>query len=507
MKLSKKTSPDYFPDDDFSSQEIADQELKELAEKLERELGHQYFSKPLDYSGPKENKATELLELEKEIANLGEIVLPSVNLNPAKELSAPKKKSVGKKRLAVEKYQDFKLYLPTKKKIAKKSKVIASQTQEYQDFKLYKNSLKKISTPTKNHQSFQLSHDENLKNWQKTLQQNSKIHSTKPTTKKTVVKENFWEIIKKERQAEKNRREELKKNKLIEKQRLAAEKEKQIAEWQQQKQAKKILQEQEKEKQKIAEQKIKAEQDLLKKQQAEAKTLAKLDALAQKELIKKQEDKIKEEQKIFKKQQSENKILAKLEAKKQKELLKEQKRIAEEERFAEWQEQKKAKKIAKLAKKEKLAQEKEKNNLSFAWYLSIIKKSILYLVMIELLAYFFSTVPLIKDFILNNLLDYLLIIDLFVFIWLTFTIKRHLGATSLVAIKAVIMTGLLVGFFRALFKIFWFSESWTLINIIVEPLIWGFYGLVTATIFSLIIKKNDRKDNESRSYETKNPVY
>ncbi len=468
MKLSKKTFPNYFPDDDFSSQAIADQELKELAEKLERELGHHYFSKPLDYSGHnKETKNAELLELEQEIANLGEIVLPQANLNPSQELPAPKK-IINKKPIYP--YKNFKLYLPKKKKTPKNVK---TKDDKYQSFELYKKPQKNIAKKNKNF-TFKLTNDKNLQNWKKPLQQNYKLQKNRTVlkNKKKVSKESFWGSFKKKRQAQKIIRRQLKEKKLLEKKQRQEEKTKLI----------------------IAQRELRTKQKLAKAQQQETARLAELEVKKQQELVAQQ---AKEKQKLLQEQLVAKKAAAKSEALKQKELLKEQAKKNQEEKYAIWLAQKQVQKLEKeKARKESLEKknlEKEKNNLPFAWYLNLIKKPVLYLVTMELLIYFLSAIPLIKAFILNTLLDYLLIIDVFVFIWLTFTLKRHLSATSLVAIKAVMMTGLLVGFFRALFKIFWFSENWTLINILVEPLIWGFYALITATIFSLIIKKNDNR--------------
>lgn len=351
MKLSNNTSSNYFSDENFSNQEIADKELKELAEKLEKDLGHHYFSQPLDYSGDKkENKNTELLELEQEISNLGKIVLPKANLSPEKELPQPET-------------------------IEEKNK----KTSAYlQSFKPYQEIKKNISEKQKKHASFKLTIDEHWLNWKKPLEQ-KKLSSAqnKKQIPKSSTKENFWSWLKKEKK------------------------------WDD------------------------------KQNQFDRESML---------LAKKQE---------------------------------------QEKNFLEWQNQKKLQKQSRLEKKEQIKEVSPK----FNWYLTVIKKPTIYLVGLELLLYLMSTAPLIKNFILNTLLNYLILVDLSVFSWLTFNFKRNIGEKSLTAIKAVALTGLLVGFFRAFFKFFWFNENWTLINIFIEPLIWAFYGIIVSFVLSLIIKR------------------
>ena len=173
-----------------------------------------------------------------------------------------------------------------------------------------------------------------------------------------------------------------------------------------------------------------------------------------------------------------------------------------EKDLAEWKKIKAERQQAKIAEKNKKRQElllkkeqrKKERGLrpKFGWYVMVIKRPIIYLCAVEFLAYFGALFSPVKNFFTNVILSYIIILDLIVFVWLVARIKKHYGESYGTAIKAITLTGLLTGFFRAGFKVIWVNDLWTIFNVIFEPLIWAGYGLVIGIIVGAIIKKQEK---------------
>ena len=173
-----------------------------------------------------------------------------------------------------------------------------------------------------------------------------------------------------------------------------------------------------------------------------------------------------------------------------------------EKDLAEWKKIKEEREQTKIAEKNKKRQElllkkeqrKKERGLrpKFGWYVMVIKRPIIYLCAVEFLAYFGALFSPVKNFFTNVILSYIIILDLIVFVWLVARIKKHYGESYGTAIKAITLTGLLTGFFRAGFKVIWVNDLWTIFNVIFEPLIWAGYGLVIGIIVGAIIKKQEK---------------
>lgn len=395
---------------------MADEELKEIAEKLEKELGHQYFDKPVDLTtGKTQEKNPELLELEKEMENLGEIILPGADLKPEDELPA------GEQILALEKKEENK---PAEIK--------------YKSFRLFQGKTDE---------------EKNAAEQQKKLQ-------TEKQAQEKITREQ--------------------------------EKEKAIAEKTRQKE----IEKQEKEKAET-EKKLQQELERQKKEEREKAELEK------KEIEKLRNKEIKEKEKQIKKQEEELELRARAEQKRaeqeKKEKEKQEKKFQTEKEIGDWKKIKEERQLKKIEEKNKKKQEhllkKEQRKKEramrpkFGWYVAIVKRPVVYLCAIEFMAYFGALLPFVKNFFTNVILSYIIILDLIVFIWLAVRIKKHYAESYGTAIKAVMLAGLLTGFFRAVFKVIWINESWTIFNVIFEPLIWAGYGMVIGLIVGGIIKR------------------
>ena len=165
-------------------------------------------------------------------------------------------------------------------------------------------------------------------------------------------------------------------------------------------------------------------------------------------------------------------------------------------------------KIARQNEREhrKLIKQQEKlelKNLSpktnFAWYLKEIKRPLVYLVGLELLIYFLSLIPALKILMLDVFLPLLIFIDILVLSWLALQINKKYSSRSL-TIQTCLMAGVSIAFLRAVFKLAWINELWTVLNLLVEPLLYLCISLVISFIISLFLKSNKKvKLNASES--------
>lgn len=125
--------------------------------------------------------------------------------------------------------------------------------------------------------------------------------------------------------------------------------------------------------------------------------------------------------------------------------------------------------------------------LNFGDYINTIKKPVLYLVGLEFLIYFLSLINLFKSFLLDIILPLIIFVDIGVFIWLSIKISKEYNV-RLITIKACLLTGILVGLFRAIFKVIWINELWTVFNLIIEPILFGAIAGVVGLVVSLLVK-------------------
>jgi len=115
----------------------------------------------------------------------------------------------------------------------------------------------------------------------------------------------------------------------------------------------------------------------------------------------------------------------------------------------------------------------------------IIRRPVVYLVGIEMLIYFFSSLDLLKNFMLDVFLPFILILDIIVFIYIFVRVVKEERRTKGVALKALILAGVLVGLFRGIFKIIWVNEMWTILNVVFEPIIGALTALIIGAILSI----------------------
>jgi len=121
--------------------------------------------------------------------------------------------------------------------------------------------------------------------------------------------------------------------------------------------------------------------------------------------------------------------------------------------------------------------------------LALIRRPIIYLIAIEMFIYFFSIFSFAKNILLNIFLPLVLVLDVFVFVWLYLRLVEKENLPIFSTSKLLILTGFLVGFGRAIFKIIWLTENWTLINLIIESFLTAFIAGMLALIISVFFKK------------------
>lgn len=119
-------------------------------------------------------------------------------------------------------------------------------------------------------------------------------------------------------------------------------------------------------------------------------------------------------------------------------------------------------------------------------YFKIINRPIIFLAGIVMLIYFFSAVSFLEKVLLNDLLPSILILDIIFFIYLAKKLKTKSNSTA-TTIKYLLIAGLLIGFFRSIFKLIWINEIWTVINVIIETLFTAGVAIICAFLTSIFI--------------------
>jgi hypothetical protein len=237
----------------------------------------------------------------------------------------------------------------------------------------------------------------------------------------------------------------------------------------------------------------KAKKEVKKKEKQEILNKKKSAKKKEKQILEKHEklSQEKREEAFLKQKDLEKEIenkTSELQAKEQEEKIKaeEARKQEMEESIKQRAEEKEYKKAIKEKQKEIKKTKQQKPSLG--WYIQKTRKSVLCLVGIEYIIYLLSLINFVSVFLLEIALPLLIIVDVIVYITLARRIKKQEDKQMLVVIKAMILTGIVVGLFRAVFKVFWIGEGWTVVNVIIEPVISGGVALI-ATIFSVGINK------------------
>jgi len=142
--------------------------------------------------------------------------------------------------------------------------------------------------------------------------------------------------------------------------------------------------------------------------------------------------------------------------------------------------------------------------LGFGWYVNVVKRPVVYLAGIEFLIYFFSLILIIKPFLLNIVLPLVFVLDIIVFGWLTARVLRKHRQGFWAGVKAVVLAGILVGMARAVFKVIWINEVWTMFNVLTEPIVTGgIAGIVGLVVGFIARKKQDIITEQALNYSAK----
>lgn len=170
----------------------------------------------------------------------------------------------------------------------------------------------------------------------------------------------------------------------------------------------------------------------------------------------------------------------------------------EEKERAEWllerQKRKELKQVKRLAKLEAIRQQrvlgkKSKNKVSFGEYIKIIKKTVLFLVGLELLVYLLGALPFWSGFWLHTILPGLIIVDILVLGLLAKKTLQKFDHNLGMAYRVGTLAGLIVGLARAIFKLFWIGQLWTLVAVVSEPILTIIIALLTTLVVKLLIIK------------------
>lgn len=159
---------------------------------------------------------------------------------------------------------------------------------------------------------------------------------------------------------------------------------------------------------------------------------------------------------------------------------KEEQRLAQQQLKAEQTEQ----------RRQKLVELKQfRSQFKFGWYINNLKRPLLYLFGIEILIYFFSAIPAAQSYLLEVILPLVVILDIIVFVWLAVKVAKQAQRDAVLILRTVVWLGIAVGVCRAIFKVVWINQLWTLVDVVVEPVVMGALALVVSIICMLFLKK------------------
>lgn len=125
------------------------------------------------------------------------------------------------------------------------------------------------------------------------------------------------------------------------------------------------------------------------------------------------------------------------------------------------------------------------------WYAKILSRPILYLAVLNITFHLVGGFPGLEQTFNDVFLPLLFFVEIATYIWVGLlvtraTAKKNLsqGMQWMSGVAAGAFTGIAVAIFMALFKIFWYREFWTIINIVTEPAIRLLEGLFISGLAS-----------------------
>ena len=127
------------------------------------------------------------------------------------------------------------------------------------------------------------------------------------------------------------------------------------------------------------------------------------------------------------------------------------------------------------------------------WYFGVIGKPVLYLATLNIAFHFINGLPNLNVAYEAIFIPIIFITEIITYGWLGWKVALKASwktiLTSMKIASAALaggLTALFLGVIMSLFKIFWFREIWTFLNIVTEPTIRLLEGLIVAGIAGLI---------------------
>ncbi len=127
------------------------------------------------------------------------------------------------------------------------------------------------------------------------------------------------------------------------------------------------------------------------------------------------------------------------------------------------------------------------------WYLHLIKRRVIYTWLAVLLVRFFTSVPLVdmRLMIFTGLFSYLA--EMVSYVFLALALVRLTKVKRAEAALAAAIAGALVGWGVAIVEIFWYHNLWSLLQIIIHPLLSAFLASTVMMIIFIFKRNNNLK--------------
>jgi len=130
---------------------------------------------------------------------------------------------------------------------------------------------------------------------------------------------------------------------------------------------------------------------------------------------------------------------------------------------------------------------------SFEWYLRVSLKPLIYLTIVNMVVTAFGTHATTSQVTSAVFIPLVFLAEIITYGWLGASVYIHSGTKTLplgmrwaTAMISGAITGLGVGLMMTFFRIFWYREFWTFLNIITEPAIRLIEGLVVAGLMAFL---------------------
>ncbi len=127
------------------------------------------------------------------------------------------------------------------------------------------------------------------------------------------------------------------------------------------------------------------------------------------------------------------------------------------------------------------------------WFVPFVAKPVLYLATLNIVIVLVGKLPSISSAYNQVFIPVAFIIEVATFIWLGWYVMNAtkqkslpLGMNTTTAFISGLLTGIFLGIILALFRIFWFQEQWTFLNLYLEPAIRALEGGVITLISGLV---------------------